>query len=175
MEEFNMSYELLAKKLSFYATIHLGVNSLDRIYLENLLLDEFHCTTPSNESINLKELEELTVPDSLLEELYKLRGDKEDNLRYGTKIMGMITPSPSIVNDRFWDYRNKGLNDYSLNYLYNLCIKNNYIQKTAIDKNIKWKYEPFNNFIEITINLSKPEKNNKDIAKALTIDRKSVV
>ncbi len=159
-----MSYELLAKKLSFYATIHLGVNSLDRIYIENLLLGEFNCNTPSNEEVNLKEIEELTVPDLLLEELYSLRGNKEDNLRYGTKIMGMITPSPSVVNDKFWDYRNKGLNDYSLNYLYNLCIKNNYIQKTAIDKNIKWKYEPFNNFIEITINLSKPEKNNKDIA-----------
>ena len=164
-----MSYELLAKKLSFYATIHLGVNSLDRIYLENLLLGEFNCSAPSNETINMKEIEELTVPDSLLEELYKLRGPKEDNALYGTKIMGLLTPLPSVVNEKFWDYRNKGLNDYSLNYLYNLSIKNNYIQKTAIDKNIKWKYEPFNNFIEITINLSKPEKSNKDIAKALIV------
>ena len=164
-----MSYELLAKKLSFYATIHLGVNSLDRIYLESLLLDEFNCSAPSNETINMKEIEELTVHDSLLEELYKLRGPKEDNALYGTKIMGLLTPLPSVVNEKFWDCRNKWLNDYSLNYLYNLSIKNNYIQKTAIDKNVKWKYEPFNIFIEITINLSKPEKSNKDIAKALTV------
>lgn len=82
--------------------------------------------------------------------------------------MGLLTPLPSVVNEKLWDYRNKGLNDYSLNYLYNLSIKNNYIQKTAIDKNVKWKYEPFNIFIEITINLSKPEKSNKDIARALT-------
>ena len=52
------------------------------------------------------------------------------------------------------------------NYLYDLSIKNWYIKKSAISKNIKWNYidEDNQNSLEITINLSKPEKNNKDIS-----------
>ena len=42
---------------------------------------------------------------------------------------------------------------------------NNYIQKTAISKNLLWEYRDGDNVLEITINLSKPEKDNKDIMK----------
>lgn len=160
-----MSFELLAKKFAYYAYKHLNRTYLDRIYLENILLGEFNCTAPSNEDFDENEIEILETPDILLNELYGLRGSREDNLRYGEKIMGILTEAPSIVNDKFWSLREKGLD--STTYLYNLSIKNNYIKKTAIDKNIKWKYQKDDNFIEITINLTKPEKKNKDIAAAL--------
>ena len=47
-------------------------------------------------------------------------------------------------------------------------MRNGYIQKTAIEKNLVWTYDDGQNTLEITVNLSKPEKNNKDIAKLLT-------
>ena len=53
-------------------------------------------------------------------------------------------------------------------YLYNLSIKNYYIRKTAIDKKLKWDADDLDIPLEVTINLSKPEKNNKDVAKLLT-------
>ena len=161
-----MSLNLLAKKLAYYAYKHLGIDELDMIYLENILLGEFGISTPSKEEFDKEEIDNMLVPDKLIEELNSLT-NYENKTIFSTKIMGLLTPSPSSINNKFWELRKKGLNKESLEFLYNLSIKNNYIQKTAIDRNIKWKYEIDKSFIEITINLSKPEKNNKDIAKAL--------
>ena len=55
----------------------------------------------------------------------------------------------------------------ALDYLYNLSISNYYFQKTKVDKNIVWNTDYPSKNIEVSINLSKPEKNNKDIAKLL--------
>jgi UDPglucose--hexose-1-phosphate uridylyltransferase len=57
-------------------------------------------------------------------------------------------------------------------YFYTLSVKNNYVQKTAISKNLKWEYKDGDKYLEITINLSKPEKDNKEIAKLLTAPKK---
>ena len=80
--------------------------------------------------------------------------------------MGLLTPMPSEVINKINALENKKV-DLGLDYLFDLQIKNNYIQKTAIDKNIYFKKEYDDNFLEITINLSKPEKNNKEVAKLL--------
>ena len=77
--------------------------------------------------------------------------------------MGDITPLPSQVVNTFNKLKEEQGNEAACNYLLDLEIKNNYIQKTAVDKNIYWKADLEDNFLEITINMSKPEKNNKDI------------
>ena len=162
-----MDYKDLAKNFAYYAYKHLGVDEMDMIYLENLLLNKFNEDFPSTNEPSKKLIDSLEVPDYLINELYSLLGDRPDKERIATEIMGMITPSPSVVYKNFLSLRQNDDKKKALDYLYNLQIKNNYIQKTAIDKNIMWKYQMPDNFIEITINLSKPEKNNKDIAKAL--------
>lgn len=161
-----MNYKLLANLFARYSRTHLHRSELDEIYLKNLLLRRFNEISDYQGDIDFKLVDSLKVPDYLIEELYKLNG--ENNLLLATEIMGLISPSPSEVVNEF--YRLKEISSLdALNYLYDLQIKNNYIQKTAIDKNIKWEYHLPNNRLEITINLSKPEKSNKDIAKALTV------
>ena len=80
----------------------------------------------------------------------------------------MLTPLPSEVNRAFGEIKAEKGAQAACDYLYNISVKNGYVQKTAIARNLKWEYADGNNVLEITVNLSKPEKSNKDIAKALT-------
>ncbi len=84
---------------------------------------------------------------------------------FDTKIMGILTPLPSVVRARFCE-------KYALNpkdatdYYYAFSKATNYIRTDRIEKDEKWVTQTEYGPIDITINLSKPEKDPKDIAKA---------
>lgn len=163
-----MDIKLTIEKLLKYAEIHLGLEELDVTYFRNILLDRLGVDSPYQNDVNLEYISDLKVPDSILDEVREYlnnKGEENPELLI-TEIMGLLSPLPSKVSFLVKELElvKPGL---GLDYLFNLSIKNNYIQKTAIDKNIYFKKEYDNNFLEITINLSKPEKNNKDIAKLL--------
>lgn len=161
--------------LILYAKYHLDLNNeLDQIYFRNLLLEELGLDKPNEvfDTSREEEIKNMIVPDVLIEELNsylinELHYDfKEAELKY-TKIIGILTPRPSEVYNKFKEiYQNKG-DAQALDYLYQISIKNYYFQKTNVDKNIVWKTDFDDKNIEVSINLSKPEKNNKDIAKML--------
>ena len=116
----------------------------------------------------------MDVPDVFAEEFkaYAIENglcDESFADRYCANIFGMLTPLPSEINRRFQDIKAQSGAQAACDYLYGLCVKNGYIQKTAIGRNLKWEYRDGENVLEITVNLSKPEKNNKDIAKLLTV------
>lgn len=167
MEEKN-NIKIVIEKLLQYARQHLFLEPLDEIYFRNVLLKILKVNEPLNEILYFPEIKNLEVPDLILSEIksYLLDNDFDNPDLILVEIMGLLSPLPSVVYKKVYELENKekGL---GLDYLYNLSIKNNYIQKSAIDKNIYFKQEFDDNFLEITINLSKPEKNNKDIAKLL--------
>ena len=155
-----------------YASIHLGLEGLDEVYAKNLILGELELDYPSEKSyFTREELEKMPVPDFFFNEIknYLIKeknfNDKSAELK-ATLILGLVTPSPSQVVKKFGEIK-KLDSAKALDYLYNLGIKNYYFQKTMVDKNIVWKTDYKSKNIEISINLSKPEKNNKDIAKLL--------
>ena len=77
-------------------------------------------------------------------------------------------PRPHTVIETF-KQKYKILPQQATDYYYRLSIASNYIRKSRTDKNIRWKkYIKYGN-IEISINLSKPEKDPKEIAKAKLI------
>lgn len=160
--------------LILYAKYHLGLtNKLDQIYFRNLILNELKLAKPNDEFDYTRdeEMKNLDVPDILIKELEyylinELKLSKKDaELKY-TKIIGIITPKPSEVVGNFQEIYNKSGDAAALDYLYNLSIHNYYFQKTNVDKNLIWTTNFKDKNIEISINLSKPEKSNKDIAKA---------
>ena len=168
----------LVKKLVHYGKVHLGLNDLDAIYVENVLYRKLKLV-PTKEEVDLTYINDLKVPDVLLDELRAYIREtnlvNEENIElFIVELMGDITPLPSQVVNRFNELRKEEGNQAACNYLLDLEIKNNYIQKTAVDKNIYWKAEFPNNFLEITINMSKPEKNNKDIAKLISAPKTNV-
>ncbi len=167
--------EILIEQLLTYARAHLGLRGYDVYYARNLLMAELKVTEPYKGELSQEEKERIaamTVPDEFVESLCRIAREKnlaDEGMEpsFAAKIIGFLTPSPEKVIENFNDIREKEGIEKACLYLYNLSIKNNYIQKTAIEKNIKWRADFEDNFIEITINLSKPEKDNKDILRQL--------
>ncbi|WP_262316026.1 UDP-glucose--hexose-1-phosphate uridylyltransferase [Lacticaseibacillus parakribbianus] len=81
------------------------------------------------------------------------------------ELMALATPRPSAVNATFWAQYQQSPQS-ATDWFFNLSRANNYIQTRAIAKNIKFPAHTDYGDLEITINLSKPEKDPKDIAAA---------
>lgn len=138
---------------------------MDRIYLKNRVMSrigEEGLDAPAHQAdlIALKDqLVELAVANSKIPDSMAAK----DSL--GAELMDWITPSPSQVNRRFWETYRQSKEDAIADF-YALSKHNDYIKVNAIAKNIAFETETPYGTIEITINLSKPEKDPKDIAAA---------
>ncbi len=82
---------------------------------------------------------------------------------FDTKIMGIITPPPSVVNRKFWEKFNQSP-EKATDYFFSLCKDTNYIRSDRVKKDVSYKIDSDYGEIDITINLSKPEKDPKAIA-----------
>ena len=141
----------------------------DEIYIRNQLLmtmqlDDF--TAPEGEVCytDLESILKTLVDDAVA------RGVCEDNSTardlFDTKLMGVLTPRPSIVRANFEErYENEGP-QAATDWFYQLCVDTNYIRTAQIAKNIQWNTATPYGELEITINLTKPEKDPKAIAAA---------
>ena len=84
---------------------------------------------------------------------------------FDTKIMGLITPPPSVVIRKFNELAERSSRD-STDWYYAFSRATNYIRTDRIAKDMKWLAPTEFGDIDITINLSKPEKDPRDIAAA---------
>ncbi len=163
--------KLLVEKLITYAKHFLYLPEIDEAYTRNILLGQLGFTAPALDAqVDEEYIAHMQVPDELFDELMAFARENslcEEGYEeiFATYIFGILTPRPSEVNNRFASLRESFGAKHACEYFYNLCIKNNYIRKSAIDKNIGWQHKDGDRVLEITINLSKPEKDNKDIAK----------
>lgn len=89
---------------------------------------------------------------------------------FDSKLMDCLMPRPSEVSNKFWSLYEKNPND-ATNYYYELAKNSNYIRLDRISKNISWQVDSKYGKIDITINLSKPEKDPKLIAKAKLMEK----
>lgn len=168
-----MNGSLLVEKLLCYAEKHLHLEAVDKTYVRNVLLSELKAGEPYEGEIDSESIAQMDVPDALFDELKTFAIENQLCEEYNAEIFcsnifGMLTPMPSVVNREFGNIKNSDGAQVACDYLFDMCIKNGYIQKTAIGRNLKWTYQDGDRILEITVNLSKPEKNNKDIAKLLT-------
>ena len=84
---------------------------------------------------------------------------------FDTRIMGLLTPRPSCVAKKFKSIYNSDPKA-ATDYFYKLSIDSNYIRADRIKRDLKWQVESKYGDIEISVNLSKPEKDPKAIAAA---------
>ncbi|RDU36965.1 UDP-glucose--hexose-1-phosphate uridylyltransferase [Neobacillus piezotolerans] len=82
---------------------------------------------------------------------------------FSARIMNVLIQRPSDVNALFYEKYNADPN-LATDYFYELSKNSNYIQTKQIAKNISYSYESDYGMLDITINLSKPEKDPKQIA-----------
>ena len=138
---------------------------MDRIYLKNRVMSRIgeeglDAPVHNSDVISLKEqLVEIAVANSKIPDSMAAK----DSL--GAELMDWITPSPSQVNHHFWETYRQSKEDAIADF-YALSKRNDYIKVEAIAQNIAFEAETPYGSLEITINLSKPEKDPKDIAAA---------
>ncbi len=84
---------------------------------------------------------------------------------FDTKIMGLLTPPPSVVRKRFKELYERSPRE-ATDFYYDFSKATDYIRTDRIRKDEKWSSDTEFGTIDITINLSKPEKDPRDIAKA---------
>ena len=138
---------------------------LDRIYLTNRVLalvgdGVLEVETDQDDLIELK--------DQLVEEAVRLETIEDSQAAreiLGADLMDLVTPCPSQVNRDFWDTYAQSP-EQAIADFYQLSQKNDYIKLKAIAKNIAYRVPSDYGELEITINLSKPEKDPKEIAAA---------
>ena len=139
----------------------------DRIYttnriIEALGLDEYN----EPETVTTDDLE--TILSELIAYGVK-NGLVEDNITakdlFDTKLMGLLMPRPSEVIREFWS-RYEQSPEAATDYYYKLSRDSDYIRRYRIKKDVKWVTATEYGDLDITINLSKPEKDPKAIAAA---------
>lgn len=158
-----MEINKLIENLVFYGKAKLQLGLEDSVYARNQLLELFQvepCEESGEEVDNfqtdiLNPLVEYAISSGLAEE--------GAEIRFETKVMGIIMPSNGLVVQNFNDlYSNEGV-ESATEYLYSLSVNSNYIRMADVRKNICWYAEGEKGDIGITINLSKPEKDAKQV------------
>ncbi len=139
----------------------------DEVYVTNRLLeilelDEYDCSENFSDVCleeTLAELLDYAVSKGLTEDSVVYRD------LFDTKLMGALMPRPSEVTDKFnelYAVSPKAATDY----FYKLSQDSDYIRRYRVEKDIKWVTSTEYGDLDITINLSKPEKDPKAIAAA---------
>lgn len=160
---------LSIQKLVTYGLQTGLITQEDKIYTTNLLLEQMGLEeyTESNEDLGqvdlestLKELLDYAWEHGLIEENSVVYRDLFD-----TKLMNCLMPRPGEVIRRFFSLY-QSAPEAATDYFYQLSQDSDYIRRYRIKKDLKWKVDSEYGEIDITINLSKPEKDPKAIAAA---------
>lgn len=164
-----MEYTNVYKRVRELADYGISTNLVekeDRIYIINQLLD----------CLQLEEYEETSGEEThleiILEDLLCYACEKgliEDNITerdlFDTKLMGILVPRPSNIVNRFEELYKESAKK-ATDFYYELSKNSDYIRKYRIKKDMKWIVLTEFGEMDITINLSKPEKDPKAIAAA---------
>ena len=143
----------------------------DRPYCRNLLLDALGLEAPADlpEAPRPYEGETATPILNALCAFAEERGLIEPYAYardlFSTRLMGLLTPSPAIVRREFESRMNGEGPEAATDWFYHLCRAADYIRVDAIAQNIRFFQDSPVGELEITINLSKPEKDPREIAK----------
>lgn len=139
----------------------------EKIYTTNLLLDVFR-EQDYEEPASIPELSLEEILEGLLDEACR-RELIPDSITYrdlfDTRLMNCLMPRPSQVQETFREKYAVSPKE-ATDYFYKLSQDSNYIRRYRVCKDQKWKVPSVYGDIDITINLSKPEKDPKAIAAA---------
>jgi len=168
-----INYEI--NRLINFAMQQNLISEEDKIYSTNMILGVLKLNEFDPTEVN----ETLETPTPILENILDYAADQNlientvtERDLFDTLIMNCVMPRPSEVINKFNELY-KTSEERATQYYYNLSIASNYIRKDRIDSNIVWKSATEYGDLDITINLSKPEKDPRDIAKAKLVKSSS--
>ena len=164
-----------AQGLADYAAAHGLTGADDRVWAYNAILECAGATGPApapgwvlgtpapgdafDLDATLATISEAAVANGVADDTASGRD------RASCRVMGLLMPRPSQVSARFHElaaHDPKAATDW----FYQLCCDAGYVRRSAIARNVKWSTPTRWGDLEITINLSKPEKDPREIAAA---------
>ena len=164
-----------AQGLADYAATHGLMDSEDRIWAYNAVLECAGATGPAPTSGWVLEAPEpdgafdLDATLATIAEAAVANGAADDTAsgrdRVSCRVMGLLMPRPSQVSARFHELVAQDPKA-ATDWFYRLCCDAGYVRRSAIARNVKWSTPTRWGGLEITINLSKPEKDPREIAAA---------
>ena len=159
--------DLSIEKLVNYALNKGLIEECDRVWAENALLSALHL-----DSFTRPEKVENTELEPILAELIAYgveHGLLDDSITekdlFDSRLMGLLTPRPSDVIGKFKSLYAEDPKK-ATDYYYDLSRATDYIRTYRVVKDLKWKSATEYGELDITVNLSKPEKDPKAIAAA---------
>ncbi len=169
MKKIDAGYEI--ERLLKFAERKKMIGRLDAIHVKNGLMEIFGVMQPY---FGEADEEDYDTPVSILENLLDYaaqNGLLEDNtITYrdlmDARIMGFLMPRQSEMEKTFYGLYTNQSPRAATDWYYEISKASNYIRTARIAKNLYWKVDTGYGDIEITVNLSKPEKDPKAIAAA---------
>ena len=140
----------------------------DEIYTINRLLEILHLDE-YKETVCEEEMKLEDILARIMDWAYENGVMQENSVVYrdlfDTKLMGALVPAPSVVIKKFRELYKESPKK-ATDFYYDFSCNTDYIRRYRIAKDRKWKAETEYGTLDITINLSKPEKDPKAIAAA---------
>jgi UDPglucose--hexose-1-phosphate uridylyltransferase len=162
--------------------INYGINKgliykEDEIYVRNKILEILKLDEYEDAEVEKEDLENpQKILDNILDYAYEKGVLEHNTVTYrdllDTKIMDCFISRPSEIIRRFYEDYKKSPKLATENY-YNMSRASNYIRTERTNKNLRWKTKTNFGELDITINLSKPEKDPKAIAAAKSLKSSS--
>lgn len=169
--------------------INKSVKKLVNYGLECGLIEEYDVVYTTNRILEILQLDEYTEPaeececnslEQTLKEILDFAVEKgliSDDITsrdlFDTKVMSALVPRPSEVIGNFYSLYDELSPESATDYYYKLSCDTDYIRRYRIVKDLKWKTETKYGELDITVNLSKPEKDPKAIAAAKLMPQSS--
>ena len=156
-------------KLAVYALRTGLIEESEYLWAVNTILDTLKLDSYTDPGQEWGEIELAPVLEELLDDAYARGVLTENSVVYrdlfDTELMGRLTPRPAQVISKFQAlYREAP--QKATDWYYELSQDTNYIRRDRITKDMQWKTDTEYGQLDITINLSKPEKDPKAIAAA---------
>ncbi|WP_315116308.1 UDP-glucose--hexose-1-phosphate uridylyltransferase [uncultured Clostridium sp.] len=167
MKKVNVAKEV--ERLLQYALKHKLIEKWDVISSRNTLLDLLNIDEPYDKVLESENFHSVTpILNNILDYANECGLLSINTTTYrdllDSKIMGLLMPRQSEIVNKFYNIYNTEGAKKATEYYYNLSTDSNYIRIDRTNKNLYWKENTPYGDIEITINLSKPEKDPRDIA-----------
>ena len=156
------------KQLVTYALDCGLIEKEDEIYCINRLLECLGLDEYSEPQTPVKKAELEEILASLLDfaaEKGIIKNDVTSRDLFDTKLMSVFVPRPSYVKDKFYALYEKSPKE-ATDFYYKFSRDTDYIRRYRVSMDLKWKSESEYGELDITVNLSKPEKSPEEIAAA---------
>ena len=156
-------------QLAAYALRTGLIEENEYIWAVNTILDTLRLDSFTDPGQEWGELELAPILERLLDDAYQRGVLSENSVVYrdlfDTELMGRLTPRPAQVIAKFRSlYRESPRT--ATDWFYAFSQDTNYIRRDRIARDMQWKADTIYGQLDITINLSKPEKDPKAIAAA---------